>query len=100
MEDRQKDFKARMAKGNGENPFYKNNEQPKKGKGEYGWKPGGRSRFDTGEDSEGGRDYDEPRKRRFRDEGNKDDRRMPRRGAKEHQSRSKRRKEGKERDAK
>ena len=100
MEDRQGDFKASMEKGNRENPFYMSNEQPKKGKGEYGWRPGRRRRFYKGGDSEGGRDYDGRRKKRFGDEGNKDDRRRPRRRTKERQSRGRRSKKGEERDAK
>ena len=65
----------------------------------YSCMPGGRIRFYMGKESRGGRDYDDPRKRKSRAGGNKGDRRSPRRWKLEGQPGNGRRKKGGGRDA-
>ena len=100
LEDRQEEFKARLAKNKDGDPYYKNNEQPKEGESGYSWGPGGGSRFYQGEESERGRGCGDLRKQRSRAEGYEDDRRSPRCRKRGDQPLSKRTKKDEDSEAK
>ena len=75
MGNQRKDVKVRIDKGGNEIPFYKNNDQMKKVKGDYSWKPGGRNGFYGAANFGGSRDCEGFRKKSSGDERNRGDRR-------------------------